>query len=445
MTVVAVTNDRTALSEAFDRFARGITATAATDRTYFTFAEPEFDKLVLEVSAIGRYERDAEGWPAASRPHIRRIRANRDLQAFLDRENARDAILKGQFVPDTLAERFHAELIREHCLINDLIVLDGLELPSAEIKFRRGRFVRLSQDSFETVTGEKPGSYDQRLGLFALALAWQSPNPPWESGVHDDVETTQERCDRFSYPWVTLINLWGRGKVRVAGIIESSDSKLVRRPRRYIEIGEPIWEDHYKYNPAKDVDEWDSSSPRRTVSITDESKFIAFLEQAQLGLEKASGDHRANIAMRYFRRVADVCWHQHQGRDAINPDHDEDLIVDAVTALETILLANEKKGKGDIMAMRAAVLLADTPKEQRPIRRAMARLYKQRSAILHGDPRPSPKEMRDSAVDAEEYLRRCLGAFLLCGGDRRSILDAPKSSTVAAALRDKVKRVLPSA
>jgi hypothetical protein len=142
--------------------------------------------------------------------------------------------------------------------------------------------------------------------------------------------------------------------------------------------------------------------------------------------------------MRYFRRVVENFWTHHIGDNGASQDHNEDIIVDAMTALETILLANEKRGKGDLMAARAAAIIEETDDKQRNVRKRIKRLYKVRSTILHGDPRPPTTELTEAAVDAEEFSRLCLAAFLLADGDRHAFLRASTDAAIAEGLRRKI-------
>ena len=173
--------------------------------------------------------------------------------------------------------------------------------------------------------------------------------------------------------------------------------------------------------------------------MNDEVKFVSFLERLANGLEASGPEaHRADIAMRYFRRVVDNFWTHHIGGDETNQDPNEDIIVDAMTALETIFLANEKRDKGGLMAARAAAIIEDTDEKRRDVRKRIRGLYRLRSVILHGDARPSASELTDAAVDAEEFARRCLSAFLLAGGDRQAFLQVSTDLSIAAELRRRV-------
>lgn len=286
------------LRDAFERFAIACRENPA-DRGYFSFAEPQFRRLSEEVaSALPVYERAAAGWDARSQIQIRRIRAGRDLQAFLERTNAFTSIHLAQFDAAWAAADFAQEVARERCLITQHFVLDGLELTLPELSFRRGRFLKLTESTFQEIAGNAPTSYDRRMSLYVLELRWRTPNPPWETGVFDDAESPQNRIQRMAHPWISFMNLWARGKVRVAGVFEWTDSGLCKT-RRYLDVGEPIWQDHYKHNDEEDVDEWASESPRRTLTVDDEGQFVRFLERLDDGLEGSAPEaHRADIAMR---------------------------------------------------------------------------------------------------------------------------------------------------
>lgn len=430
--------DQLFLRHAFERFA--ITCREnPTDRGYFTFAEPQFGRLTSEVAfALPAYERAAAGWDTQSQKHVRRVRAGRDLQAFLRRTDAFAGIHSGQFEATHAAAAFEHEVAREFCEMTQRFVLDGLELTSPELSFRRGRFVKLTEAAFSEIAGTAPTSYDHRVSLYVLELRWRTPNPPWDTGVFDDAESPQSRIQRLAHPWIVFINLWARGKVKIAGVFESTDSGLCSS-RRYLEIAEPVWEDRYEHNDEQDADEWASESPRRTLTVSDETQFVRFLERLDHGLQRSGPEaYRADIAMRYFRRVVENFWTHHVGGDGASQDHNEDIIVDAMTALETILLANEKRGKGGRMAARAAAILEETDDKRRSVRKRIERLYRVRSAILHGDARPPITELTEAAVDAEEFSRRCLAAFLLADGDRHAFLRASTDAKVAEGLRRKI-------
>lgn len=433
-------NDRAhpILRDAFERFAIACRENP-TDRGYFNFAEPQFRRLTEEVSlTLPAYDRAAAGWDARSQMHIRRIRAGRDLQAFLRHTNAFNSIHSAQFSAVRAAEDFEQEVARELCRMTQRFVLDGFELTSPELAFSRGRFVKLTESTFGDISGYAPTSCDRRIGLHVLELQWRSPNPPWETGVFDDAESPHNRIQRLAHPWIDFMNLWARGKVRIAGVFEWTDSALCPT-RHYLDDGEPVWQDNYKHNEEEDVDEWVSESPRRTLIVSDETQFVRFLERLADGFEESGPEaHRADIAMRYFRRVVDNFWTHHIGGDGTSQDPNEDIIVDSMTALETIFLANEKRDKGGLMAARAAAIIEDTDVKRRDVRKRIQSLYKLRSVILHGDLRPSASELKAAAVDAEEFARRCLSAFLLAGGDRQAFLRAATDLSIAAELRRKI-------
>lgn len=424
------------LRHAFERFAAACRENP-TDRGYFTYAEPQFERLTLDVAfALPAYERAAIGWDTRSQEHVRRVRAARDLQAFLRRSDAFACIHSGQFDATHAATAFECEVAREFCDITQGFVLDGLELTSTELPFRRGRFVKLTESVLSEIAGMARRPYGC-AGLYVLELRWRGPNPPWETGLFDDAESPQSRIQRMAYPWIIFINLWARGKVRIAGVFESTDSGL--SSSRYLEIAEPVWEDHYEHNDERDVDEWASESPRRTLTVSDETRFVRFLERLDDGLRQSGPEaHRADIAMRYFRRVVENFWTHHIGANEVSQDHNEDIIVDAMTTLEAILLANEKRGKGSLMAARAAAIIEETDDKRRNVRKRIEHLYKVRSAILHGDARPPITELTEAAVDAEEFSRRCLAAFLLAGGDRQAFLLASTDVAIAEGLRRRI-------
>lgn len=425
------------LCQAFERFAAACRDNPS-ERGYLNYAEPHFERLTRDVAlALPAYGRAAEQCDAGFKEWIRIVRAHRDLQTFLERFGHLGRIVSGEFDAPSAAAAFEEEVGREFCKLTQRFVLDGLELTSPELRFRRGRFVRLTESSFCEISGSAPKPYDRRLGFYALELHWRSPNPPWDDGF-DDIESPHTRIHRYAHPWIGFINLWSRGKIRITGMFESTDSGL-RSSHRYLETGEPVWEDHYQFNGERDVNEWVSESPRRTVSVSDEPRFVRFLERLDDGLGMCVREaYRADIAMRYYRRVVERFLDHHIGESESNPDHDEDIVVDAMITLEAILLANEKKGKGNLMAARAAAIIEDTDDKQRTVRKRLARLYDLRSRIVHGDARPSRDELASAAVAAEDLSRRCLSALLLSGGDRDGILRASTDPKAAEGLRHKI-------
>ena len=92
------------------------------------------------------------------------------------------------------------------------------------------------------------------------------------------------------------------------------------------------------------------------------------------------------------------------------------------------------------MAARAAAIIEETDDKRRSVRKRIERLYKVRSSILHGDARPPTADLTVAAVDAEEFSRRCLAAFLLADGDRHAFLRASTDAAVAKVLR---RRIIP--
>jgi hypothetical protein len=226
----------------------------------------------------------------------------------------------------------------------------------------------------------------------------------------------------MGYPWVTYINLWDRGKIRVVGAYETTDSLLVRDCERYIHLDEPLWEDHYEYRKESESEEWVSESPVRLLSVSEPEWFARFLGRLEEGRRAILlQSHRGEIALRYFARVAETYRQYHLRDDGLDDDANEDILVDGVTALETMLLAGEKRGKGQILAGQLSALLANDSLERRAIRKQVERIYRLRSTVLHGDTRPSSEELSVSAIQVEELTRRCLTAFLLLQGDRQAI------------------------
>ncbi len=430
------------LADVFNKFTEACKATL-TRHDYLSFSEPEFRALVQDVCVIlPRYDNEAGKWPPSSQRAIRHVLAHNHLAGFLSRISFATAVREGRVDPCQIAADFEREVARDQCSLTQVLVLDGLELCSEDLRFARGRFVRFSEAMLKDVEGEhglRPSELDRLIGVYGLELKWRAPNPPWGSGALEDLGFPPgKRIQTMGYPWVTYIDLWDRGKIRVAGAYETTDSLLVRRSERYIHLDEPVWQDHYEYSEKSDSEEWVSESPLRLLSVRDPQRFARFLERLEAGRSAVQlQTHRGEIALRYFARVAEKYWQHHLRGDGLDVDANEDILVDGVTALETLLLAGEKRGKGRILAGHLSALLADDSAGQRTLRKRVERIYKLRSTVLHGDTRPSSEELSMSAIQVEELTRRCLTAFLLLHGDRRAIAQGARDEPVAQVNRQR--------
>jgi len=431
------------LANVFKKFTDASKATLAR-REYLSFAEPEFDALVQDVSVrLPRYNNEAEKWPPSSQRTIRHVLAHNHLAGFLSRAKFATAVREGRADPCQIAIDFEREVDRDLCSLIQMFVLDGLDLRSEDLHFARGRVIPFSEAMLKDVKNEfglRPSQLDRLIGVYGLELEWRSPNPPWGSGsLEDPGYSPRKRIQAMGYPWVTYINLWDRGKLRVAGAYEKTDSLLLRESERYIHLDEPIWEDHYEYRKESDSEEWVSESPVRLLSIPDPERFARFLDRLEKGRNTVLlQTHRGEIALRYFARVAETYRQYHLRGDGLDTDANEDILVDGVTALETMLLSGEKRGKGQILAGQLSALLADDTTGQRALRKKVEKIYKLRSTVLHGDTRPSAEELSESAIQAEELTRRCLTAFLLLQGDRQAIAQGARDERVAQTNRQRV-------
>jgi hypothetical protein len=424
------------LANVFKKFTEACKA-ILTRHDYLSFSESEFKALVQDVCVmLPRYDNEAGTWPPSSQRAIRYVLAHNHLAGFLSRTGFETAVREGRADPSQVAVDFEREVARDQCSLIQILVLDGLEVCSDDLCFARGRFVRLSEAMLKDVKGEhglRPSELDRLIGVYGLELKWTAPNPPWGAGALERLGLSpRKRIQTMGYPWVTYINLWNLGKIRVAGAYETTDSLLVPRSERYIHLEEPVWQDHYEKGEESDSEEWVSECPLRLLSVRDAQRFASFLERLEAGRSAVQlQTHRGEIALRYFARVADTYRQHHLQGDGLDIDGNEDILVDGVTALETLLLAGEKRGKGRILAGQLSALLADDSVGQRTLRKRVEKIYKLRSAVLHGDTRPSSQELRMSAIQVEELTRRCLMAFLLLQGDRRAIAQGARDERIA--------------
>lgn len=424
------------LTDAFKKFTETYKSTL-TRLDHLSFAEPEFEALVQDVCvALPRYDNEAGKWPPSSQRAIRYVLARSHLAGFLSRISFTTTVREGRADPCQIAIDFEREVERDLCSLIQIFVLDGLDLRSEDLHFARGRVIPFSEAMLKDVKGEyglRPSQLDRLIGVYGLELKWRSPNPPWGSGALEDLGySPRKRIQAMGYPWVTYVNLWDRGKIRVAGVYEKTDSLLVRESERYIHLDEPMWEDHYEYRKESDSEEWVSESPVRLLSVPDPERFARFLDRLEKGRNAVlSQTHRGEIALRYFARVAETYRQYHLRGDGLDDDANEDILVDGVTALETLLLAGEKRGKGRILAGQLSALLADDLARRRTLRKRVEKIYKLRSTVLHGDTRPSSEELSVSAIQVEELTRRCLTTFLLLQGDRQAIAQGARDECVA--------------
>jgi len=425
------------LTDAFKKFTETYKSTLAR-LDHLSFAEPEFEALVQDVSVtLPRYNNEAEKWPPSSQRAIRHVLAHNDLAAFLSRISFATAVQQGVVDPCQIAVDFEREVARDQCSLIQVLVLDGLELCSEDLRFARGRFLQLSEamlkKDVEVEHGLPSSGLNRLIGMYGLELRWTAPNPPWGGGALERLGLPpRKRIQTMGYPWVTYVNLWDRGKIRVVGAYETTDSLLVRNSERYIHLDNPLWQDHYARSENSDSEEWVSESPLRLLSVRDAQRFASFLERLEAGRSAVQRQtHRGEIALRYFARVTDAYRQHHLQGDGLDVDANEDILVDGVTALETLLLAGEKRGKGRILAGQLSALLADDLAGQRTLRKRVEKIYKLRSTVLHGDTRPSSAELSMSAIQVEELTRRCLTTFLLLQGDRQAIAQGARDECVA--------------
>lgn len=433
------------LVEAFSRFVEASKVTLTT-QDYLSSAEPEFRALVDDVAnTLPRYRNEAAKWDSDSRRAVRHALAHNHLAGFLSRIGFERAVREGGDDASQIARDFEREAAREDCRLTQVLVLNGLEVCSDEaVRFSRGELVRISNEMLKDVKGEhglRPSVLDRVVGLYGLKLDWTAPNPPWGSGALEELgPPPRKRIQTMGHPWATYVNLWGRGKTRVAGVYERTDSLLVRYGERYVGIDEPVWEDHYAHREGSDTEEWVSEAPVRYVSVNEPDRFVRFIERLESGrVGVQTESHRCDIALRYFGRIASAYWEHHLRGDGLDIDGNEDILVDGVTALETLLLAGEKRDKGRILAQQLAALLHDDPQERRATRRTVERIYKVRSAVLHGDSRSDPQALSQCAIEVEQLTRLALTAFVLLHGDRASIARGARDELVAQANRDRVR------
>jgi hypothetical protein len=208
-----------------------------------------------------------------------------------------------------------------------------------------------------------------------------------------------------------------------------------------VSLEEPNWEPRYAYDGEQDIEEWAYDELVRTVEINDVGALLSHLQRCERArLASAQRTDHINIALRYFRRVAENYRLVH---DDYAPDVDltEDIVIDTCTALETMLLGPDErdsgnKGKGKAVEKRVGLLISDAAKSRR-MRTAIDSIYQLRNAILHGDEkRPA---LTESAKSCEPVLRSAVTGFLAVDGNLEPIILAMTDRARAKALQDRLK------
>jgi len=100
-----------------------------------------------------------------------------------------------------------------------------------------------------------------------------------------------------------------------------------------------------------------------------------------------------------------------------DPDTNEGMIIDAVTALEAICVGDDRRNKADQVATIASALAEADPKRRRTTRGKLRDLYKLRNAIVRGERQRPAKEPSDAVNHLEHVVRHVLVRFLEIGSD----------------------------
>jgi hypothetical protein len=344
------------------------------------------------------------------------------LSAFLQQARFHERILSGDIDLQRIAIEFAEASDTEHCSVTSLILIDGLELDVDQLALGGyAELVKLTTDRigrfFNGVAPPGEIAASRLDGIFALEVPTQAPNPPWPQYEWD---SSRILVERVAQPWLNYINLWSYDKVRCCGVYQKTDSRIVE-PIRSLGLEEPFWVAREVGDPEDPIE---IEEPYRTLRVDDADALRDHILSLDAGSLRARAlGHRLDTALRFFKRVSEAFW-EHTLSYASDQDAHEDLIIDAVTGLETLYLDGEQRGKDQLLARRASCLLEEDPARSRSMRRELTALYHLRSAIVHGNERRSAKELSDGARLAEGILRRSIRAFAILGGDQQRIIAA---------------------
>jgi len=343
------------------------------------------------------------------------------LRAFWTRTKFRERMTEPEFSSSDEADSILAAINKATAPLVSLIVIDGLDLPVPDVEIEPGiRLVELTDSFLDSWFGDVPlpGSVkrDQVESLFALEISGNGANPPWGPTLFF-WDSPSEQIERLAQTWVSLLNLVNSSKVRAPLMYQRTESLMVSDAIQAVIADDPVWLSRYE---TYDEDSEPEEVPERlvTLRVQDASKLATCLRRLAVGKAKAAlHSHRAETSRRFFDRVCRTIWsHHYPLGTGENVEANEDLLVDAVTALESIYLSKEQS-KASHLAKRSAALLESDVSLSRALRKNVERVYKMRSAIVHGDPQQPAKDLRDRASIAELILRRSLQAFLCLDGD----------------------------
>jgi hypothetical protein len=397
----------------------------------------EFERLILAAArSADRYADVRSALSGGGNPRVHLMDCRNHVGAFLARNHFDEHPPLEPPDARRLAEAMLIELGRDHCTVTSLILLDGLELPAEEIVFTGGRLFELDETLLRLWCGgaSPPGSIPaSRIdGVAAMEVTRAAASPPWGPTLIE-WESDAALAKRTALPWLTYLNLFDAGKCSVVGMYQHSDSQLHQDEWRAVGVEEPMWEPRHGSDGEND---YEYEELYRTLQLDDADAMRSFLDALETGRRVAAQNtHRVETALRFFDRVSDGYMSEHLLAHGDNMDVNEDLVIDAVAGLEAIFLADEKRGKGQAIAMRATAILEYDVGLQRRLRKQAIELYELRSAILHGDARAESVDLRNGAINGERLLRRSLAAFCRLGGDHRRVVDAAGTPAVAEAVR----------
>jgi hypothetical protein len=398
---------------------------------------PEFDQLLIAgARSAARYADSLAALAAGRSPQIQLLDCRNHVRGFLSRSHFAAHLPTDLEQATRVAEHLRTELNRVDCTVTSLVLLDGLDLPTQEIVFSGGRLVELDEAFLQAwFRGSAvPGTVavPRLTGVAAVEVAVRTHTPPW-GPFHFDWESDARMTKRTALPWLTYINLFETGKCSPIGMYQHSDSLLHVDEWRAVGVQEPMWETRSGYDGE---DEYEYEALYRTLRIDEAEAIRNHLDALEAGRRGASGHtHRVETALRFFDRVSELYVGEQILSLGDNMDVNEDVVIDAVAGLEAIFLADEKRGKGQVIGMRASVILESDIGLQRNIRKQLLDLYALRSAILHGDARATRDALKQGALTGERLLRRSLVAFCRLGGDHARVVAAATDPATAEAVR----------
>jgi hypothetical protein len=248
--------------------------------------------------------------------------------------------------------------------------------------------------------------------------------------------TPEAKILELAGQWLAYVNLWTLESVRPVALYSKSDTRLNMTPVRQLTLGSPTW-----IQMATAEEEEDHWQPLVSVRVDDAARLAAFMCELEQGRQSASrSGPRLETALRWFRRVADGLFGLEEASIDIPPSLYEDMVVNSITALESLLLRKEERSKKkDPISRRLACLVAENDVERAAIEKRVRDNYDLRSAIVHGDTQPAVAELQRATNELRVWLRQVLVAALRMGGEQRRFVDAVKDASV----RDSNQRLVP--